>query len=69
MYMIFVKGGAAPNVIHDTYEKAFNESKRLASMPSNIGKPIYITEVIEIATSVIAIKREGLGKHVVKDIN
>ncbi len=46
-YMCFVEGKKAPSVHHNTLEKAETEAKRLAGMPSNVGKEVTIVSKVK----------------------
>jgi hypothetical protein len=41
-YMIFVEGGQSPTYRHQTLELARKEAERLATLPDNIGKNIFV---------------------------
>jgi hypothetical protein len=41
-YMIFVEGGQSPTYRHQTLELARLEAQRLASLPDNVGKNVFL---------------------------
>jgi len=45
-FMLYVKGRQGPAVKHFSQEEAMAEAERLAQLPENLGKKVYLLEAI-----------------------
>lgn len=55
-FMIFVQGGNAPNVIHETWESAEKEAIRLAGLPNNRHQKVFVVKVVDVLVPVFSHK-------------
>jgi len=55
-YMVLVENGTTPKKIHNSLDSVENEAKRLAGLPSNLGKKVSILEVVKSFKSLMLIE-------------
>jgi hypothetical protein len=60
-YMVSVEGRQAPKKIHQLYEDAQMEAKRLSEKPDNRNRAIYVLKVVSILKPVSSHQWEFLG--------
>lgn len=55
-FMIFVQGGNAPSVVHETWESAEKEAIRLAGLPNNRHQKVFVVKVVDVLVPVFSHK-------------
>ena len=49
-WMVWVDGTKTPTYKHESYQGAHNEAERIARLPDNAGKQVYLMQAILVCT-------------------
>jgi hypothetical protein len=49
-WMVWVDGTKTPTCKHETLQGAYNEAERIARLPDNAGKRVYLMQAIQVCT-------------------
>jgi hypothetical protein len=61
MYMISARENPKPRTIYSTYAEAVEYATELAKIENNVDMDVYITEVKEVLTGTVVVKRESVN--------